>query len=168
MAEEQNIVLAEREGHRGAIQIAPQVIEIILGIAAKQIDGVYEMRGNLASSINYILGRQDHGRGVELTVDGERLSADVYVYLNYGVSVPKVALEMQQTLKEQLYYMTDLKLAEVNVHVEGVVPEKEAKVDPKAFFADAIDEADQATAEEAVVPTTASANDVAPDRPAGE
>ncbi|MFC6316001.1 Asp23/Gls24 family envelope stress response protein [Lapidilactobacillus achengensis] len=168
MAEEQNIVLAEREGHRGAIQIAPQVIEIILGIAAKQIDGVYEMRGNLASSINYLLGRQDHGRGVELTVDGERLSANVYVYLNYGVSVPKVALEMQQTLKEQLYYMTDLKLAEVNVHVEGIVPEKEAKVDPKTFFADAADEAEENDAESAEAVNDGATPSPAPDQPAGE
>ncbi|WP_125767013.1 Asp23/Gls24 family envelope stress response protein [Lapidilactobacillus wuchangensis] len=152
MADEKNIVLAERDDQQGTIQIAPQVLEIILGIAAKQVKGVYEMRGNLASSINTILGRQDHGRGVELSVNGDQVAADVYVYLDYGVSVPKVALAMQQTLKEQLFYMTDLHLAEVNVHVEGIIPEKEEKVDPSAFFADAINQ-DQASKESADQPT---------------
>lgn len=140
MAEEQNILLTKSDNQSGAIQIAPEVLEVILGIAAKQVEGVFEMRGNLTNSINTLLGRQDHGRGVELSVDGNQINADVYVYLNYGVSVPKVALEMQQVLKEQLYYMTDLDLNEVNIHVDGIIPEKEEKIDTDAFFADAITE----------------------------
>jgi uncharacterized alkaline shock family protein YloU len=140
MAEEQNILLTKSDNQAGAIQIAPEVLEVILGIAAKQAEGVFEMRGNLTNSINTLLGRQDHGRGVELSVDGNQINADVYVYLNYGVSVPKVALEMQQVLKEQLYYMTDLDLNEVNIHVDGIIPEKEEKIDTDAFFADAITE----------------------------
>lgn len=148
MAETQNIVLTKSDGQRGSIQIAPAVIEIILGIAAKQVDGVYEMRGNLANGIKTILGMPDHGRGVELSVDDDQTTADVYVYLNYGVSVPKVALEMQRVLKEQLLYMTDLHLDEVNVHVEGIVPEKEAKIDPDDFFADAIDDQDASDTED--------------------
>lgn len=140
MAEEQNILLTKSDNQAGAIQIAPEVLEVILGIAAKQVEGVFEMRGNLTNSINTLLGRQDHGRGVELSVDSNQINADVYVYLNYGVSVPKVALEMQQVLKEQLYYMTDLDLNEVNIHVDGIIPEKEEKIDTDAFFADAITE----------------------------
>lgn len=140
MAEEQNILLTKSDNQAGAIQIAPEVLEVILGIAAKQVEGVFEMRGNLTNSINTLLGRQDHGRGVELSVDGNQINADVYVCLNYGVSVPKVALEMQQVLKEQLYYMTDLDLNEVNIHVDGIIPEKEEKIDTDAFFADAITE----------------------------
>ncbi|MDO5741995.1 MAG: Asp23/Gls24 family envelope stress response protein, partial [Vagococcus sp.] len=45
-------------------------------------------------------------------------------YLNYGVSVPKVALSMQEKVKEQVLFMTDLELKEVNIHVVGVIPEK--------------------------------------------
>ncbi|WP_125605541.1 Asp23/Gls24 family envelope stress response protein [Lapidilactobacillus bayanensis] len=138
MAEEQNILLTKSDNQAGTIQIAPEVLEVILGIAAQQVDGVLEMRGNLTNSINTLLGRQDHGRGVELSVDGNQINADVYVYLNYGVSVPKVALDMQKVLKEQLYYMTDLELNEVNIHVNGIIPAKEEKIDTDAFFADAI------------------------------
>lgn len=140
MAEEQNILLTKSDNQEGAIQIAPQVLEVILGIAAKQVDGVFEMRGNVTNSLNTLFGRQDHGRGVELSVDGSQINADVYVYLNYGVSVPKVALDMQKVLKDQLYYMTDLQLNEVNIHIDGIIPEKEEKIDTDAFFADAINE----------------------------
>ncbi|WP_179395604.1 Asp23/Gls24 family envelope stress response protein [Lacticaseibacillus absianus] len=136
MAEETNIILANRTDAQGTIEIVPEVLEVILGIAAVSVDGVYQMRGSLTSSINEWFGRANHGKGVALTVDGERLTADVYVYLDYGVAVPKVALAMQETLREQLLFMTDLTLDEVNVHVVGVVPEKTAKIDPDDLFKD--------------------------------
>lgn len=142
MAEDSNIILTGREGSTGTIEIAPAVLEVILGIAAVNVDGVYQMRGSLASSINAWFGRVNRGKGVDLHVDGKQLSVDVYVYLNYGVSVPKVALSMQESLREQLLYMTDLELAEVNVHVVGVVPEKAEKVDTANLFADDADDDD--------------------------
>jgi len=136
MAEDTNIILANRQDAQGTIEIVPEVLEVILGIAAVQVDGVYQMRGSLAASINEWFGRANHGKGVNLTVEADRIIADVYVYLNYGVSVPKVALAMQTSLREQLMYMTDLTLAEVNVHVVGVVPEKAPKIDPEDLFKD--------------------------------
>lgn len=128
MAEDHTITLASHDQAQGNIQISPQVLEIILGIAAKSVKGVYAMRGNLTNNLNQFLGRKDHGRGVVISVDDDqRLKADVYVYFDYGISVPQVALKMQETLQEQLLFMTDLTLDEVNIHVEGVVPPKEDK-----------------------------------------
>ncbi|WP_203664027.1 Asp23/Gls24 family envelope stress response protein [Lacticaseibacillus sp. 53-4] len=141
MAEDSNIILANRTDAQGTIEIVPEVLEVILGIAAVSVDGVYQMRGTMASTINSWFGRANHGKGVDLTVDGKRLTADVYVYLDYGVSVPKVAMAMQSTLREQLLYMTDLTLDEVNVHVVGVVPEKAPKLDPDNLFAGDADDA---------------------------
>ncbi|KRL61511.1 Asp23/Gls24 family envelope stress response protein [Latilactobacillus fuchuensis] len=137
MAEETNIVLDAQENSLGKIQMAPEVVEVILGIAAGQIEGVHQMRGTLSSSINELFGRSNHGKGVTLKVIEGKVNADVYVYLNYGVSVPKVALAMQEALKEQLLFMTDLELAEVNVHVVGVVTEKPQNIiDPDDLFSD--------------------------------
>lgn len=139
MAEDTNIILTGQD-NVGTIEIVPEVIEVILGIAAVGVDGVYQMRGTLASSINQLFGRENRGKGVTITLEDKRLSADVYVYLNYGVSVPKVALDMQETLREQLLFMTDLELTEVNVHVVGVVPEKVTKIDPMNLFEDTEDD----------------------------
>ncbi|KRM88261.1 Asp23/Gls24 family envelope stress response protein [Lacticaseibacillus thailandensis] len=146
MAENTNIVLASRPDSTGTIEIVPEVLEVILGIAAVNVDGVYQMRGSLASSINAWFGRANRGKGVTVTVDGDQVHADVYVYLNYGVSVPKVALAIQKTLREQLLFMTDLELAQVDVHVVGVVPEKAPAVDKTDLFKD--DEEDETTEED--------------------
>lgn len=137
MAENNNIVLASQTPTLGSIQIAPEVIEIIIGIAARQIDGVYSMRGTLANSVSAWFKRPNRGKGVKLTQTAEKLVVDIYAYLNYGVAVPKVALAIQEKVRQQLYFMTGLELASVNVHVEGVIPEKkEAAVDPDNLFND--------------------------------
>lgn len=124
MAEDNKIVLASNEPSLGEVRIAPEVIEVIIGIAANKVEGVYSMRGSLANSFSELFGRQSRGKGVKLDQTNGELKVDVYAFLNYGVSVPKVALEMQEKVKQQVLFMTDINLKEVNVHVEAVVPEK--------------------------------------------
>ncbi|MFD1672792.1 Asp23/Gls24 family envelope stress response protein [Agrilactobacillus yilanensis] len=148
MTENTNIIVQAQEDGRGRIEIAPEVLEIILGIAASQIDGVYEMRGTLTNNINELFGRVNRGKGVTIKISDGRLIVDIYAYLNYGVSVPKVAVALQQALKEQLLYMTDLKVDEINIHVVGLIPEKEAqKLDPSTLFNDNDDEAEDTAAD---------------------
>lgn len=137
MAEDSNIILADSHSANGSIEIAPEVLEVIVGIAATQIDGVYSMRGSLANSLNELFGRKNRGKGVKIDQDAGRLSADVYAFLNYGVSVPQVALAIQEKVKQQLLFMTGLKLVAVNVYVQGVVPAKQTSVvDPNNLFAE--------------------------------
>ncbi|WP_407391458.1 Asp23/Gls24 family envelope stress response protein [Carnobacterium jeotgali] len=124
MTEESTVAINDTKGTLGEIEVAPQVIEVISGIAANKVDGVYSMQGKMTSGVSELFGRVDHKKGVHLTSDEEGLKVDIYCYLVYGVSVPKVALEIQEKVREQLLQMTDITLAEVNVHVVGIVPEK--------------------------------------------
>ena len=113
MSEEKNLVINANDS-LGEIVIAPEVIEVIIGIAASKVEGVYGMRGTFANNVNELLGRAAHG--------------------NYGVSVPKVALEMQDRVKQQVLFMTDIDLVEVNIHVVAVVPEKIPQPDLNELF----------------------------------
>ncbi|WP_054669807.1 Asp23/Gls24 family envelope stress response protein [Lentilactobacillus senioris] len=145
MAEDTNIILQSDNPNLGEIQITPEVLEIIAGIAAVEVDGVNRMQSNsLSKSVNELFGRRkEHSRGgVKISYDGDQLTVDISVFLNYGVSVPKVALEIQDQVKEQLLFMTNLKAQQVNVHVAGVVPEKETAntVDPNDPFANSENE----------------------------
>lgn len=137
MAEDTNIVLKATEPTLGKIEVAPQVLEIVAGLAASDVDGVARMRGSLANSVNELFGKKERGKGVKLSVTGDTLNVDVYAYLNYGVSVPNVALAIQEQVKQQLLFMTDLHVNEVNVHIQGVIPEKTTQaVDPDNLFDD--------------------------------
>lgn len=134
MATEAFVIGNDKDVKKGNIILAPEVIEVIVGIAAAKIDGVYGMRGSIASNVSELLGRSAHGKGVNLSQDEKGVTVDLFVYLNYGVTVPKVALDMQEKVREQVLYMTDIELVEVNVHVVGVIPEKipTAKVEKEA------------------------------------
>lgn len=137
MAEDNNIILASQEPSLGEIKIAPEVVEVIIGIAASQVDGVYSMRGSLANSVSKLFGKEDRTKGVKLDQTDSELKVDVYALLNYGVSVPKVAFEIQEKVKQQVLFMTGLKIDVVDVHVQGIVPEKqEQTIDPNNPFAE--------------------------------
>ncbi|CAI98228.1 Asp23/Gls24 family envelope stress response protein [Lactobacillus delbrueckii] len=126
MADNSTIVLSGNdEGDQ--IKIDLQVLEVILGISAQKVDGVAGMRGGLKSGLSRVFGREDRGKGVSVSVDEDgELTADVYVYLKYGVNVPAVAGKIQEALKQQLTQMTDMNLKSIDVHVVGLVfPEDE-------------------------------------------
>ena len=126
MADNSTIVLSGNdEGDQ--IKIDLQVLEVILGISAQKVDGVAGMRGGLKSGLSRVFGREDRGKGGSVSVDEDgELTADVYVYLKYGVNVPAVAGKIQEALKQQLTQMTDMNLKSIDVHVVGLVfPEDE-------------------------------------------
>lgn len=135
MAEDSKIILSSEDQSLGTIEVAPRVVEIIAGVAASEIDGVSKMYGSLANSFGELLGRSDQRRGVKLTNQNENLTIDIDVYIDYGVSVPKLAAKIQDLVKQQVTLMTDLNVSEVNIHVKGIVQKKEEQtVDPDDIF----------------------------------
>ncbi|MGT2756215.1 Asp23/Gls24 family envelope stress response protein [Streptococcus ovuberis] len=116
----------------GEIVIAPRVLEVITGIAAAKVDGVYALR-NKAVSDGLI--KTSKGRGVYLHTDDEGvITADIYVYLEYGVSVPTVAMDIQKAVKTAVYNYADVTIDSVNIHVIGIAPDKTQKPDLKDLF----------------------------------
>ncbi|APZ48677.1 hypothetical protein BW721_02755 [Jeotgalibaca sp. PTS2502] len=122
--DEANISIREKNASLGKIEIAPEVLEVISGVATHEVEGVYAMQGSFKSGVNELLGRSAHNKGVHLEMDENGLSVDIYCYIKYGASVPKVAMEIQQKVKEQILFMSDLEVSMVNVHVVGLVTPK--------------------------------------------
>ncbi|WP_214480215.1 Asp23/Gls24 family envelope stress response protein [Bacillus sp. SM2101] len=104
----------------GKIEIAPEVIEVIAGIAASEIEGIAQMRGNFASGVVERLGIKNHGKGVKVELTEEGVSIDVYCMVKFGVSIPSIAHQVQDNVRQTLLNMTALDVDEVNIHVVGV------------------------------------------------
>lgn len=136
MAEDSMIVLNAGDQAQGQIRVAPRVLELVAGIAAAQVDGVAKMHGSFTNSVSEMLGRSDYRRGVKLINHEDGLSLEVGVYVNYGASVPTVAAQIQEKIKQQVALMTNLEVQEVNVHVQGIVTvEKDDQgIDPENIF----------------------------------
>ena len=116
----------------GEIVIEPRVLEKIIAIATAKVDGVHSLENK---SVSDSLSKRALGRGVYLrTQEDGQISVDIYLYLEYGVAVPKVAVAIQKAVKTAVYNMADVTLDDVNIHVVGIVTEKAAKPDLKDLF----------------------------------
>lgn len=104
----------------GTIQIAPEVIAVIAGLAAVEVDGVAGMSGGFAGGIAELLGRKNLTKGVKVEVGQKEAAVDVSIIVEYGHRIPEVASEIQRSVKRSIETMTGLSVVEVNVHIHDV------------------------------------------------
>lgn len=109
----------------GRVQLAPEVLEVIIGIATTEVKGVANTQGNFASGVAERFGRVKYGKGVKTGWSEEGLIVDVYCVVQYGFSVREVALEIQKQIRHSIVHMTSLETKEVNVHITGIEFETE-------------------------------------------
>jgi len=123
----QNYVQMESAGKEllGKVELAPEVLEVIAGIATTEVEGVAGTRGNFATGVVEKLGKKIHGKGIKTEMTDEGLFVDVYCFVKYGYSVPKVAKEIQTQIRQAVLNMTSLETKEVNVHITGIHFEKD-------------------------------------------
>lgn len=104
----------------GVIQIAPEVVSIIAGLAAVEVDGVAGMSGGFAGGIAELLGRKNLSKGVKVEVGQKEVAVDVSIIVQYGKAIPEVSRTIQHNIKHAIESMTGLQVVEVNVHIHGV------------------------------------------------
>ncbi len=106
----------------GSVRIADEVVEIIAGMAASEVKGVAEMSGGFVGDIANMLTRgKNASKGIKVEVGEKEASVDLFLAVEYGVSIPDVAQKVQETVKEAIEGMTGLKVLEINVHIQGIV-----------------------------------------------
>jgi uncharacterized alkaline shock family protein YloU len=104
----------------GSIQIAPEVIEVIAGLAAIEVDGVAGMSGGFVNGITELLGRKNLSKGVKVEVGQKEAAIVGSIVIEYGYRIPEVATDIQQNVKNAIESMTGLQVVEVNVHIHDV------------------------------------------------
>jgi len=125
---EKEKMLDKKEGSLGAIRIADEVVSIIAGLAATEIEGIAGMSGGLVGGIAEMLGKKNFAKGVKVEVGEKEAAVDLYIIVKYGVRIPDVAISVQENVKKAIETMTGLSVVEVNIHVQGVgFPEAEKK-----------------------------------------
>lgn len=117
---EQSLVNVSENTDLGKVEIAPEVIEVITGIAASEVDGLSSMRGNFATGVVERFGGVSHSKGVKVELTDEGILIDLHVVLNFGVSIPETAQKLQTNIRQSLKNMTGLDIAEINIHVVGI------------------------------------------------
>ncbi len=110
------------------LTISEEVIGIIAGLAAAEVDGVSGMTLGFVDGINQMLGNnKKYTKGVKIELEGNDVTIDLYVIVKYGVKIPDVAFSIQNSVKNSVESMTGLNVKAVNINVQGVTFDKEKK-----------------------------------------
>ncbi len=110
-----------------SVKISDDVVQIIAGIAAGEVDGVHAMGNSIAGGIAELLGgKKPVSRGVKVAMTEETVTIDVHVVVRYGVRIPDVAWNIQEKVKDAVETMTGLEVLKVNIHIDGINIEKES------------------------------------------
>lgn len=123
---EEIVEIQEIEENNEGIKIANDVVAVIAGVAVSEVPGVASMSGGFAGGISEVLsGKKNLSKGIKVDADEKEVKIDVNIIVEYGSRIPDVAFEIQNRVKKSVENMTGLKVAEVNVHVQGVKTERE-------------------------------------------
>ncbi|HHW27828.1 MAG TPA: Asp23/Gls24 family envelope stress response protein [Firmicutes bacterium] len=109
------------ENQSSQVNISDEVIAAIASTAATSVQGVAAMTGSIVGSIGgAILGRRNLTKGVRVSSGENDVVLDLYLSVKYGARIPEVAYKVQESVKRSVEGMTELKVAQVNIHVQGV------------------------------------------------
>lgn len=107
------------------LNISEDVIGIIAGLAASEVEGIAGMTLGFVDGINQILGgNKKYSKGVKIELEGKKVTIDLYVNVKYGVRIPDIAWAAQNAVKSAVENMTGLEVVAVNINVQGITFDK--------------------------------------------
>ncbi|HOJ09107.1 MAG TPA: Asp23/Gls24 family envelope stress response protein [Clostridiales bacterium] len=115
------------QGEIGSVKITDEVVSVIAGLAAIEVQGVASMSGGFAGGIAEALGMKNLSKGVKVEVTEKEAIINLFIIVEYGARIPEVAWNIQENVKKTVESMTGLVVTEVNIHVQGINIIKENK-----------------------------------------
>ena len=119
MADNRKVVKI-KEDNLGEVHVADEVVAIIAGLTATEVEGVASMAGNITNELVSKLGMKNLSKGVKVEVAEKTVSVEVALNISYGYSIPEVSEKVQEKVKSAIETMTGLSVAIVNVRIATV------------------------------------------------
>lgn len=118
--ETNNVYKIQLEDNLGEIIVADEVIAVITGLAAMEVEGVASMAGNATRDLISKIGIKTLSKGVKVDILENVVTVEATLNLKYGYNVKDVSVKVQEKVKVAIENMTGLKVADVNVRVAGI------------------------------------------------
>lgn len=119
--EERATHVVYEKDENGQVIIADEVIAIIAGIAATEVEGVDSMDGGWSGEIIAKMGIRDLSRGVTISIDDQQVSVNLRLNIRYGYSIPVVSKKVQDKVATAINSMTGLSVLDVNIKIAGII-----------------------------------------------
>jgi len=130
-----SVVVNQATATKGKTTIANGVVAKIVGIAAREIEGVKDVVGSGAgATITGLATRVTRGdtraQGVSVEVGEREAAANINIIVNYGLSIPLVAEAVRRNIIDRVEAMTGLTMIAVDIAVNDLYfPEDETEVE---------------------------------------
>ena len=123
--DERSTYTIKEDENLGEVKIADEVVAIIAGLAAMEVDGVASMSGNATRELISKLGMKSLSKGVKVDVLEGIVTVSLKLNLKYGYNVMDICQKVQEKVKAAIENMTGLTVADVNIRIASVdVPEE--------------------------------------------
>ena len=123
----QEHTMGETETAYGSIHISEEAVATIVRMAADRVEGFAHAPLSMASGFTEKLGKKNPAKGVKVELSEQEVKIALYIYVDYGVKIPKLAMELQKEVRQAVQLMTGLSVKEVNIFVQGISFEKETE-----------------------------------------
>jgi len=117
------------ENPDGTVSFATDVIATIAGLAATEVEGVSSMSSPSTGLADMFSRKSTRNftKGVRIDLNGNEVSVNITIVVEYGSPVPDVARGIQENVKKAIETMTGLNVAAVDVHISGISFEREQR-----------------------------------------
>ena len=119
MAEDRKAYMI-KDDNLGEVRIADEVVAIIAGLAATEVEGVSSMAGNITNELVSKLGMKNLSKGIKVEVLDNVVNVDVALNIAFGYAIPEVSAKVQERVKSAVENMTGLEVCGVNIKIAGV------------------------------------------------
>ena len=107
--------------HMGNIVIENEVIAQYAGSVATECFGIVGMAGvNVKDGLVRLLKMDSMTRGINVSIQNNKLTLNFHVILAYGVSILAVSDNLISNVKYKVEEFTGIEVEKVNIFVEGV------------------------------------------------
>lgn len=107
----------------GDATIAEEAVKQMAGSVALECIGIVGMAAvSMTDGLMRLITKESLTKGVEVSVENDRISVAFHVIVAYGVSITAVSQNLVDTVKYKLESFTGLKVGHVDIFVEGVKP----------------------------------------------
>jgi uncharacterized alkaline shock family protein YloU len=107
--------------HMGNIIIDNEVIAQYAGSVAVECFGIVGMAGvNVKDGMFRLLKKESITRGINVTLNNNKLILDFHVIVAYGVSILAVSDNLIDSVRYKVEEFTGIEIEKINIFVEGV------------------------------------------------
>lgn len=122
-----------RQNDAGRIEVASRAIATTAALAVTRCYGVVGMAPrNLRDSVVHVLRPEDQYKGIDVQINADRVTIDLYVVIEYGTRIATVARNIMETVQYAVENALGKTQTTVNVHVQALRLDTTGKDEPQA------------------------------------